>query len=132
MLQKYLQALYEIQQRLVKVITEVSNEDSIVSLSIKCNDCIISTILWFNNICQQKERKKSLQNIFRTGKKKDIIDRNVFENVDIVNLEQCLLMDIGLVDKRKKKNEREIFAKDLKIRQKKAMYVCLYLHLHNV
>ena len=110
-LQKYLNILQVVQQRLVKVISEVKNDDSIVSLAIRANDCIVSTILWFNALVKTSKKAKNKNESVKTDKTM-AASKNVMENIDLVGLEQQLLMDQAALFKKKQ-------LRDLK-RQKEA------------
>eukprot|EP01083_Nonionella_stella_P197251 725364_1 len=110
-LQKYLEILQIIQQRLVKVISEVKNEENVVSLAIKANDCIVSTILWFNSLVKKSKQSKN-KNKSITHEKHSSVSKNVMENIDLVGLEQQLLLDNANLFKRKQ-------LRDLKIQKEK-------------
>jgi len=98
-LQKYLRILQTIQQRLVKVISEVKNDDSIVNLAITANDSIVATVQWFNGLVKRSKMAKRNQPF--NADKSTLVKQEVLENVDLVGLEQQLLLDGATLFKRK-------------------------------
>merc|ERR1712087_957452 len=95
---KKLQRTLTILQRLVKVISEVKNDDSIVNLAIKANDSIVATVQWFNDLVKQSKMKR--KGTFNADKSR-IVKQEVLENVDLVASEQQLLIDGAALFKRK-------------------------------
>merc|ERR1719410_1537297 len=67
-LQSTLRILQTIQQRLVKVISEVKNDDSIVNLAIKANDAIVATVMWFNVLVKRSKSAKHKHQPFNADK----------------------------------------------------------------
>eukprot|EP01083_Nonionella_stella_P087109 242199_1 len=114
-LSKYLQILQTVQQRLVKVISEVKNDDGVVSLAIRANDCIVDTILWFNSLVKKSKQKH------KKGQPHAVsAPKNVLENIDLVGLEQQLLMDnANLVKQQQLRKEKEEQAAELEKQKKK-------------
>ena len=106
-LQKYLQILQIIQQRLINVISEVKNDDSIVSLAIKSNDCIVATILWFNSLVKKSKNIKN-ENQSVKAEKGSSVTKNVMENIDLFGLEQQLLLDSANLFKKKQLRDLKI------------------------
>lgn len=106
-LQKYLRILQTIQQRLVKVISEVKNDDSIVNLAIKANDSIVATVQWFNSLVKRSKSAKNRNQPFNADKSV-LVKKEVLENVDLVGLEQQLFMDGADLFKRKQMRELKL------------------------
>ncbi|ETO30630.1 hypothetical protein RFI_06490 [Reticulomyxa filosa] len=95
LLHLYLRNLQTIQQRLVNLILELKDE-ALVEIAIKTNDCVVSTIYWYNGIV-----KNAL----------NVSDR-VTSNRDVTELEQYLIMSQSKFQRDRQKSNGKLFEKN--------------------